>query len=545
MVEHALADDQVWQLTSFIRSMRRSSGSVASVPGLASIRVSAEELSATREPTQDWLTYSGSYSSTRHSALAEITPSNVGRLALKWIYQIPGDPGLIETTPLVRHGIMFATIPPAIIVALDATTGRLLWRFEHKVPAGLGGEFGTPLNRGVALLEDMVFIGTSDAKVLAVDARTGTLVWEVTISDDPAQYYVSSAPLAYGDLIVTGVGTRGGGRAFVVAYDARTGKERWRWIAVPGPGEAGNETWSGNSWREGGAPTWLTGSYDPELDLLVWAVGNPKPDYERDKREGDNLYSNSLVGLRGATGELLWHFQFTPADDHDWDANQIAVLARAPAGEGGGKRILLANRNGFYYVLDGVSGRFQHGAPFVHQTWAAGIDSTGRPVLAPNTQRTSKGTMLYPGVMGATNWWSPSFDQSLNLMFVPSLEQGMLYFNSASSWPTAQSGQMFYTAVRALNATTGALVWEHRNAPRDAGNTMGGLLSTATGVLFGGDLGKLFALDSRTGGELWSVETGGRIHAAPISFEAGGSQLVVIAAGRNVVAFGLPAILGQ
>ncbi|PYO98733.1 MAG: hypothetical protein DMD61_09135 [Gemmatimonadetes bacterium] len=506
MRAHPLPETELWQVVAFLRSLNASdssSGAIGRGAGRSvSVNVPYDELAATREPAEDWLTYSGSYGSSRHSE------------------------------------------PPGRVTALDATTGQQIWAYEHDVSReSLGGEFGAAANRGVAILNDKVFFGTVDARLIALSATTGTLQWEVTVARDPKLYAISAAPLAYRDLVVTGVATPEvirGGQGFIAAYDANSGKERWRFLTIPTPREPGSETWAGNSWREGGAPTWLTGSYDPELDLLIWGVGNPKPVFDAAARRGDNLYSNSAVALRGSTGALVWYFQFTPADDHDWDANQIPVLADQATPRGTEKRILWANRNGFYYVLDRVSGKCVTAAPFAQQTWTAGLDPQGRPQPLSDSSRNREGFILYPGSVGATNWWSPSFDPTLNLMFVPVLEQGMVYFTSASSPPEPIGGRPFYTAVRALDAFTGKQIWEYRREPRLVNNTTGGVLSTKGGIVFGGDQASFFALDSRTGRPLWSVETGGAIHAAPETFLADGEQLVAIAAGRNLLAFALP-----
>jgi alcohol dehydrogenase (cytochrome c) len=445
---------------------------------------------------------------------------------------------------------MFVTQPPSRVIALDATTGKQLWAYEHKlssaVPESDVNDFSSTANRGVALLQDKVFFGTPDARLIAVSAATGALLWETTVATDVRRYSITSAPLAYRDLVVTGVAIRGseaGGRGFIAAFDATTGKERWRFAAIPEPGAPGHETWADDSWREGGAPTWLTGSYDPELDLLIWPIGNPKPDYNAAARRGDNLYSNSAVALRGSTGALVWHFQFTPGDDHDWDATEIPVLTDRRTATGTEKRVLWANRNGFYYVLDRTSGKYLTGAPFVHQTWTEGLDPRGRPKPVASASRDREGFLLYPGYVGATSWWSPSFDSALNLMFVPVLEQGMAYFTSSP--PVTLGGRPFYTAVRALDAATGRRVWEYRREPRlhndrTGGVRIGGLLSTAGGLVFGGDRTRFFALASRMGTPLWSVETGGSICAAPVTFLADRDQLVVIAAGQNLLGFALP-----
>ena len=539
MAAHGEPDGQLWQLVAFVRSLSGVADASAALPARIASQVPFAELARASEPGADWLTYSGSYSGARHSALTAITPANVGSLGLRWIHSFGGLASSLEVSPLVREGVMYVTTPLGVVMALDAATGATLWTYSHKLPADVKpSEVGQVPNRGVALLDERVFFGTADGKVIALQAATGKQLWEVAVSPDPTMYYISSAPLAVRDLVVTGVGTRGGGRGFVVAYDAATGKERWRFLAIPAPGEKGSDTWSGDSWREGGAPTWLTGSYDPDSDLLVWGVGNPKPDYDNDLRKGDNLYTDSIVALSATTGKLAWYFQFTPADDHDWDACQIPIIVAGPAGSG--KRVLWANRNGFYYVFDLATGRYLNGRPFVETTWADGLDASGRPQLSAARARSRDGAILFPGNVGGTNWWSPTYDATLNLVYVPVLEQGMVFYSSQSSWPSASGGTKFYTAVRALDPATGARVWEHRSEPRLVDSHMGGLLSTATGLVFAGDQSRFFALDAKSGAGLWSVETGGNINAAPVSYAANGEQYVIIAAGSNLIAFALP-----
>ena len=547
MQPHPIGSTQLWQIVAFLRSIdTRDRG--ARSPDVAwrpTSDVSPAELAAISTPRQDWLTYSGSYSSTRHSALTQIRPDNVRELGLRWIFAFPGEPGKVETTPIVRQGQMFVTVPPGLVISLNAVTGKIVWSKQYLVSGkAAGGEFGGATNRGVAILDDRIFVGTGDAHLVARSAATGDELWNVATSDNPQRDFISAAPLAYRDLVVTGMGNKGGGIGYIAAYDVKTGVQRWRFRTIPGPNEPGHDTWAGESWREGGAPTWLTGSYDPQLDLLLWAVGNPKPDYDKELRAGDNLYSNSVVALRGSTGELVWHFQFTPADDRDWDANQIPVLVDRPTQFGIEKLMLWANRNGFYYVVDRVSGKFLGATPYVHQTWTDGIDPNGRPLPRKGFVRNAAGYLQYPGNVGGTSWWSPSLDAERDLMFVPVLEQGMVFFPSVKSWPTA-SNRSFYTAVRALEARTGRLVWEYRRPPRNVDNEMGGVLTTNSGVLFGSDQSTFFALDSRTGAELWSVQTGGTIAAAPMTFEAEGQQFIAIASGRNLMVFSLPGTPGK
>ena len=339
MPAHPRTDEQIWQLVSFVRFLGGNQDApVTQAPKLA-VNVPASDIAAVLQPTNDWLTYSGSYSSWRHSALSEISPDNVGQLGLRWMRTfLESDADRDEATPLVRNGTMFVTICPARVIALDAATGHELWRYEYELTSdGIDPQYGNGPNRGVALLDDKVFFGTRDARLVALSANTGKLLWTKQLSPDAPRYFVSSAPLAVGNLVVVGVATRGGGRGFIVAYDT-AGNERWRFTTIPGPGEPGHDTWAGESWQNGGGPPWLTGSYDAREDLLIWGVGNPKPDYDHSKRLGSNLYTNSVVALRGSTGELVWHFQFTPGDDHDWDSAQIPVLADDPVTHA--KRIL-------------------------------------------------------------------------------------------------------------------------------------------------------------------------------------------------------------
>lgn len=539
MAPHALPPLQLWQLVAFVRSID-TGASAAAGPKMPEIFVQPAEIETADAPRADWLTYSGSFTSTRHSALRQITRENVAQLGLRWLYPFEGDPGKVETSPIVRQGVMFITVPPARVLALDANTGKVLWKVQQQVAQNAaGGEFGAPANRGVAILEDKIYFGTGDAHLHARSAATGKELWDVATAVDPAKYYISSAPLALRDLVVVGVGTKGGGIGYIAAYDAKTGKERWRFLTIPGPNEPGHDTWAGESWREGGAPTWLTGSYDPAHNLLIWGVGNPKPDYDAAARAGDNLYSNCVVALDASTGTLKWYFQFTPADERDWDSNQVPVLADRTGSAGPESLLLWANRNGFYYVIDRVSGKFLGATPFVRQTWTDGIDGNGRPLPRKDLQRAREGYMVYPGNVGGTNWWSPSYDAGLGLMFVPTLEQGMVFFPSAKSWPSA-SNFTFYTAVRALEARTGKLVWEYKRPPRTTDSDMGSVLTTEGGVLFSSDLTTFFALDSRSGQELWSVETGGMINAPPVTYEVNGQQVVTISAGRNLMTFALP-----
>jgi alcohol dehydrogenase (cytochrome c) len=536
MVPTLLTEDQRWQVIAFLYSIDipDEAGAAVNVDAAlaADIDVPYEEIAALDEPGKDWLTYSGSYQGTRHSSLSQINQANVDQLAAKWIHQFKAP--YIETSPLVRDGVMFVSVPPCSVSALNAVTGHVIWEWACNLLVDSPNEIA---NRGVALLDDKVFIATWDARLFALDAATGAELWQTAVSDDPVVYYISGAPLAYRDLVVTGISTRQVGQGVLAAFDANTGEERWRFVVIPGPGEPGHETWAGESWRVGGGPTWLTGTYDADEDLLYWGVGNPKPDYDTSGREGDNLYTNSVVAVRGSTGKLVWHFQFTPADDKDWGSNQIPVLVDRTANGSVEKQMLWANRNGFYYVFDRVSGKYLLGTPFVQQNWTSGLDSNGRPMPPPESER-SEGQLLFPGNNGGTHWWSPSYYPPRDILIVPVLEQGMVFFPSANSPP--RSGRAFYTALRALDSSTGKLVWEYRRPPRVTDNFMPGVLSTAGGIVFGSDQQMFFALNADNGEFLWSMETGGRVIAVPVTFEVDGQQFVSIAAGSDLLTFSLP-----
>jgi alcohol dehydrogenase (cytochrome c) len=503
-------------------------------------------LGAEREPGS-WLTYSGSYRGQRFSGLDQITPANVAKLRPAWVYQAQ-ERGGFEATPLVADGVMYLTEPTGPVVALDVRSGRPLWRWEPSLPKDVRTLGFGKVNRGVALLDGMVFVGTLDARLVALDAATGAQRWAVTVADHTTGHAISSAPLAIDGKVVIGIsGGEAGIRGFLDAYDARTGARAWRFWTVPGPGEPGHETWGGASWKTGGGPTWLPGSFDPELNLLYWGVGNPGPDWNGDGRPGDNLYTCSLVALDAGTGVLRWHFQFTPHDVHDWDANQIPILFDAEIGGVARKLVAVANRNAFYYVLDRRSGEFLRGEPYARQTWASGLDAKGRPVLVANQEPSVEGTLTWPSLQGATNWFSPAYSPRTGLVYVAVRELGSYYHKGEAVYvpglyfmgggetllpPESASG-----AIRALDARTGALRWEFKLLSPP----WSGVMATAGGLVFGGsNEGSVYALDATTGAPLWDFQTGGPVAANPIAFLVDGRQHVAIAAGGALFVFALP-----
>ncbi|MBM3839242.1 MAG: PQQ-dependent dehydrogenase, methanol/ethanol family [Verrucomicrobia bacterium] len=502
-------------------------------------------LNAEREPAS-WLTYSGSYRSHRFSTLDQINAANVASLKPVWVYQLKR-PGVFESSPIVADGVMYLVEPPSTVTALDVHSGRRLWTWTPSMPKDVKALGFPATNRGVAILDEMIFVGTLDAHLVALDAKTGVVRWDVKVAENKTGHSITCAPLALDGKIIIGIsGGEAGIRGFLDAYEPSTGKRLWRFWTVPAKGEPGNETWGRNSWKTGGGATWVPGSYDPKLNLLYWGIGNPAPDWNGDVRPGDNLYTCALVALDASTGKLKWYFQFTPHDTHDWDANQIPVLVDAEMGGRTRQLVATANRNAFYYLLDRETGEFLLGVPFAKQTWAQGLDARGRPIVLPNTEPTERGTLVWPSLQGAANWYSPSYSPMSGLFYVAAREMGSYYFKSEVEYkPGAYfmgggeqelGGDKASGAVRALDLMTGKRVWEFPlHSPPWAG-----LLATAGGVVFGGsNEGNFFALDARTGKPLWQFQTGGSVHANPNTFLVDGKQRVAIAAGNALFVFGL------
>lgn len=518
---------------------------------LAACVVGAEPVPFTRirdadqEPGQ-WLTYSRTYSGTRYSPLKQIHSGNVAQLRPAWIYQLR-NAGVFEATPIVVDGVMYIVEPPSNVTALDVGTGRRLWSWTARLPRDVKAIGFPKTNRGVAVLDDKVFVATLDAHLVALDARTGVKRWDVTVADNTLGCAMTLAPLAIDGRIIVGIsGAEAGVRGFVDAYAADTGKRLWRFWTVPAPGERGSETWQGKAWETGGGSTWVTGAYDPELKLVYWGVGNPAPDWNGDVRPGDNLYTCALVALEAETGRLRWHFQFTPHDVHDWDSNQVPMLVDAEFAGRPRKLVVTPNRNAFYYVLDRATGEFLAGRAFAKQTWAKGLDAQGRPIVLPNTEPTEKGTLVWPSLQGAVNWYSPSYSPNTGLVYAAVREMGSYYFKTDAEYvpgtafmgggEQALRGDQASGAVRALDLLTGEVKWEFPlHTPPWAG-----VMATAGGLVFGGcDEGNFFALDHRTGKPLWEFQTGGPIHANPVSFLIEGKQHVAIASHNALFVFGL------
>ena len=538
------------------------------VAGL-SAQVPFERLRDAAAEPGNWLTYSGSYFSQRYSTLDQVAPANVDDLRLQWVYQTAGAERW-EPTPLVIDGVMYLTQRPNDVVALDARTGRVYWIYRYATPSGLRACCGSN-NRGVAVLGDHVFMATLDAHVVAIDATTGTELWDVEVANMDLAYAFTLAPLAVKDKVLVGSsGGDRGTRGFIVALDAATGEEAWRFHTIPGPGEPGHETWERcpanprshcdpEAWKHGGGAAWLTGSYDAALNLTYWGVGNPGPDFFREQRPGDNLYTNSVVALDADTGELKWHFQFTPADLYDFDAVQIPVLADIERNNTAFKVMLWANRNGFYYVLNRETGRFLSGRPFVEVNWAEGLDDSGRPIETPQPP----GAPTYPGIQGGTNWYSPSYSPQTELFYIPVWENYGSVFDSQPQeyvegriflggrpLPAAQTAtgttrgpintwtdEAGTGAILAIDALTGEPRWKFEMTDV----ITSGILTTASDLLFTGARSGYFqALNARTGELLWRASLGGQIINGPMTYQVDGTQYVAVIAGHSLSTFALP-----
>ena len=512
-------------------------------------RANVEQKDLLARPVEaNWTSYNGDYTGRRYSGLDEITTGNVRQLRAAWIFH-PGNSENLEVTPVVVRGIMFVTSANNVF-ALDARTGRSLWRYERPVSSGLLDDAAAHKSRGVAVWHDSVYAETDDAHLLSLDARSGGLRWDVQFADKQKHYGATSAPLVVKDSVIVGEsGGDSGVRGFLSAYDAATGKLKWRFWTIPGPGEFGSSSWPGNSYLHGGGTTWLTGTYDPELNLLYWTTSNAAPDYVGDSRPGDDLYTACVLALNPDTGGLKWYFQFTPHDLYDYDATQTPVLVDVE--ENGGTRHLLvhADRNGFFYVLDRASGRFLRAAPFVRKlNWAKGIDASGRPLLTGRIP-TAQGAYICPGITGATNWYSPSYNPDTKLFYVMALEscdeyfaragsfvQGETFYNTGTKRPPHEHSQKVLVA---LSVADGKPVWRYPQVGR--GNSWGGTLTTAGGLVFFGDDAESFeALDARTGRPLWHFSTGQRFAASPMAYAVDGVEYIAIAAQSDLFAFTLP-----
>lgn len=534
-------------------------------PVEANAQVTSQRLEHAASEPQNWMLYGRTFDNQRYSTLKQITQGNVKNMEQQWVFQTPVS-GPWETTPLVVNGIMYVTSRPDDVEAVDAKTGKLFWIY-HWTPAPNQSCCGSN-NRGVAILGDTLFLGTLDAHLIALDAKTGTPLWNTVVADVKNGYNITMAPMVVKDKVL--VGTAGGEegiRGFIAAYDPRTGKEIWRFNTIPTPGEPGSETWTGDTWKHGGGPVWNAGAYDPALNLVYFGVGNPGPDFNPAQRPGDNLYTDCVVALDVNTGKMKWYFQFTPSDAFDFDATQVPILADMDWNGKPAKVMLWGNRNGIFYVLDRVTGKFLLGKPYGKVTWATSLDENGRPVEAP----LDPGVPVWPGSHGLTNWWAAAYSPRTELFYInawdnyaqifhreqvkyeqgrnfsggggipyspvpPGLPPGLPQPSNSRPGPidywTNETGN---AATVALDPHTGKRVWSFRqfdfsySAP----------LVTATDLLFsGGRDGYFYAFNAKTGKVLWKKYLGGPIYGS-ITYAVDNKQYVSVVAGNDLDTFAL------
>jgi alcohol dehydrogenase (cytochrome c) len=497
-------------------------------------------------PHGEWTTYGMNSAGWRYSDSAQIRAANVATLRPEWIFQ-SGVAGKFEATPLVSGGLMYVTGASNHAWALDPLTGRVIWHYVQPLPRGVSICCGQ-VNRGFGMLGDRLFKVNLEATLVALDKRGGNVLWQTPIDDFRKGYSGTVAPLVVKNKVLVGIaGAEFGTRGFVDAYDAATGKRIWRFWTVAGEGEPGGDSWAADSWKRGGGSTWITGTYDPELNLTYWGTGNPGPDLNGDVRSGDNLYTCSLVALDADTGKLKWHYQFTPHDVHDWDAVADPVLVDATVGGRKVKAVMHANRNGFFYLLDRNNGKLLLAKPYTKVSWADAIGPDGRPVLIPGQDPTEEGNKACPGMGGGHNWQATAYSPQTGLYYFGSTDGCATYYKTTQDyiegqWYQASTGtgvprEPATGSILAMNPATGDAKWRFEMVtPPTAG-----VLATAGGLVFTGDReGYVFALDARTGKPLWKFQAGGQVIAPPISYEAGGKQYIAVAAGSSLVAFALP-----
>jgi alcohol dehydrogenase (cytochrome c) len=500
-------------------------------------------------PHEDWPSYNGDYSGRRYSALDQINLGNVRKLRAQWVFHSTNSDSM-EVTPVVVGGVMYITSANDAF-ALDARTGRVLWHHARPLTEGLVDDASAHHNRGVAVWHTRVFMETDNAHLLCLDARSGNLLWDVAYADTRLNYGATSAPLLVKDKVL--VGTSGGDdgvRGFLAAFDPLSGKMVWRFWTIPAPGEAGSDSWKGDAYLHGGGTTWMPGTYDPQLDTLYWGTSNPAPDFAGETRPGDDLYTDCVLALDPDTGKLKWYFQFTPHDLYDYDATETPVLLDAVVNGQPRHLLVEANRNGFFYLLDRTNGKFLGATPFVERlNWATRIDENGRPVRT-GVQPAPQGTQVCPSMVGATNWFSPSYNPSTGLFYFLALEDCDVYFSSAER-QEYRPGQTYYSTgtkhvpglsaqkiLLAFDAATAKPVWRYPQVGR--GDSWGGTMTTAGGlVFFGDDAGEFEAVDARTGKALWHFNTGQRTHASPMTYAVDGVQYVCVAVGSDVFSFAL------
>lgn len=505
----------------------------ALAPPLAAQGLSPETL--LQPPTSNWPTYNGEYSGRRYSTLDQINSQNISSLTLAWRFRANV---AIKSTPLEVNGILYLTTPDNVW-AVDGQTGRTIWHYNR---ASSGDHIG---HRGVGMFGDWLYFTTPDAHLISLDARDGKVRWDIELADAKMGYFSTMAPLVVGNHVIAGVsGDVTDIPGFLASIDPETGAVQWKWYTEPKPGEPGSETWPKDSDAilHGGAMTWMTGTYDPGLNLVYWGTGNPNPVLAGDARPGDNLYTCSIVALNPDTGKLVWYFQPSPHDVHDWDAVETPVLFDADFGGTPRKLLAQASRNGFFFVLDRATGEHLVTAPFIDINWASGIDSRGRPVIKAGYAPTPDGALVEPSSDGSTNWLAPSFDPQTGLFYVSARRTFSIFYLTSTGKPEGWAGRdadlYADSTLRAIDYRTGKIAWNHEIGKGESG---AGILTTAGHLLFTADVeGNLLALDPATGKTLWHLSVGDSTENSPMTYERNGKQYVLMGVRDELFAFALP-----
>ncbi|HEY3940627.1 MAG TPA: acido-empty-quinoprotein group A [Bryobacteraceae bacterium] len=494
-----------------------------------------------------WPTYNGDYSGRRFSSLKQIDAANVRDLRLAWLFHAESGPGgspfgtEIKSTPLEVDGVLYFTVPDNAW-AIDARTGRNIWHYQWTSKGGIHTG-----NRGVGIYHNWLFFETPDNHLISLEKDTGKFRWAVEIADLTLEYFSTPAPLVIGNHILVGVGGDSlDVPGFLEARDPETGAVQWHWNTEPRKkGDPGSETWPDEqSMTHGGGMTWLTGTYDPELNLLYWGTGNPNPVHAGQGRKGHNLWTCSIVALNPDTGKLVWWFQASPHDTHDWDNVEEPVLFDAEIG--GQKRKLLAQaaRNGYFFVLDRTNGKNIVSVPFIDLNWSKGVDARGEPIPNPAKQPQTDGALVIPDAGGGTNWPPPSFDPETGLFYVSSSPSYAVYYlTDTSPHPEGYGGRdsrlWAESVLRAVDCKTGKIRWSH-TFPGE-GASVSGILTTAGKLLFTGDPSANFiAFDPATGKILWHAGLTASLSNGPMTYELDGRQYIVAGAGDMLYAFTLP-----
>jgi alcohol dehydrogenase (cytochrome c) len=478
-------------------------------------------------PADSWPQYHGTYDGQRHTKLDQISPQNVGNLGLAWAFQTH-QPVDIKSTPLMVDGVLYFTVPDRVW-AVDALSGNQIWTYTY--PPNHGLHIG---HRGVAMYRDWLYFLSPDGHLVSLNVKDGSVRWNVTVADASKGYWTSMAPLVVGNHVL--VGTSGDFDnlvGYILSVDPETGKTQWQWNATPPLGTPGAPT---------GGNTWMTGTYDPELNLLYWGTGNPTPVLTASTRPGDDLYTCSIVALNPDTGKLVWAFQPSPHDTHDWDAAETPVLVDGMFQGKPRKMLMQTSRNGYFFVLDRTDGSSLLTVPFGPVNWTLGVDKQGRPIPNPAKEPAPDGRLIAPDEGGMTNFRSPSFDGKTGLFLVSAHPSYSIYFAKAADgtygWAGADYDLWSKGVIEAIDYQTGKIRWTHELG---TGTPTAGILTTGSGLLFTGDLkGNVLVLETSTGKTLWHAGLGGRISTSPISYELGGRQYVLLSAGTVLFAWALP-----